>query len=353
MKWRLAPAILATTWLPGLLHIFAPLSSWSQVQSCSREALSQALSAGGLVSFGCNGRIDFTSPMVISADAELDAADHDVVLSGGLVTSLFRVNAGVRFTLRGLVLADGFSTNGGAIFSAGTLDLDRCTFSNNIARAMNGTFGGAVFSTGPLRVKDCLFADNVAGATQESAAGGALRWVRDGGCALSGNRAAGAIGRSFRPRAFWVRWRHFGGSMAAITNSTFIGNRSVGGSAPNTPPSRGGDALGGAISTSETRLINCTFASNAVVGGFGVAGLCGPTPPLCGGPGHAIGSSVYSSGPSTLYNNLFADPATNNPFWAPVVGGRNIFGGMELQLPHQRERGNDTNDGHSASQPGR
>jgi hypothetical protein len=252
---------------------------------------------------------------------------------------MFRVNAGVHFTLRGLVLVNGLSTNGGAILNDGTLELYRCTFSNNTARGMpvnlGRTSGGAVFSSGTLRVTDCVFADNVATAVRNEAAGGAIYATGPltvNGSFFSGNRAAGAV-TDFFPTlaAAGYGGAIYSGNALSITNSTFVGNRSAGGSASGTP-SRGGDAFGGAISATAAAFVNCTFASNIVTAGFGIAGLCGPGPPLCGGPGNAAGSAIYS-GASAFYNNLIVDPATNNAVVAAsVTGGQNLFGGDELQL---------------------
>src|SRR5690349_5217731 len=97
----------------GLVQVLAPVTGCSQIQVCTSAALSQALAAGGQVSFGCDGQIDLTSPLIISKDTELDASGHLVVLSGSGMTNMFQVAPTVRFTLRGMVLVNGVSTNGG------------------------------------------------------------------------------------------------------------------------------------------------------------------------------------------------------------------------------------------------
>lgn len=320
------------------------------VVACEENALRTALAAGGQVTIACDGTIALGSPILIAANAELDATGQNVVLTGGQSTHLFVIDPGVAFALRGLILANGRNTNGGAIINAGTLEVTRCTFSNNVARSTQGTRGGAIYSTGDLRIDACAFMGNQALGDLDPAWGGAVYGA--GPLAISrsyfaDNRAVGGISVFFALRGTSGMGGALWGAAVAVTNSTFFANNAQGASATPVPPfgySYGGDGQGGAIACDTAFLVHCTFAANTVGAGFGLAGLCAPTPPLCGGPGTAAGSSVHASAAgSVLYNNLLADANSSIAVVATssILGG-NVVGATPMQLLNPAANGGPT-----------
>ena len=161
-----------------------------------------------------------------AGDVTVDAS----ALPGGLILSdgagasyrLFAVPAGTSLTLRGLTLVNGggtaFTQEGGAVWSEGTLTMERCLLGGNAASAggalctlgaaslMNCTIygnlatstGGAVQVSGSADFKHCTIAENVAG----SGSGGGVNVVAGGSLVMqnsiiAGNVSAGAGGNVF------------------------------------------------------------------------------------------------------------------------------------------------------------
>src|SRR5690349_17150891 len=93
--------------------------------------LRAALSAGGVVTFDCDGPITLTDSITITKDTILIGSENSTMFSGDNAFRLFNVNTGVTFTVLNLTLSDGFSTNGGAIYNRGTLVASNCAFTGN------------------------------------------------------------------------------------------------------------------------------------------------------------------------------------------------------------------------------
>src|SRR5947209_14305751 len=89
------------------------------VTNCTESNLDAALTGGGLVNFACDGIITITTAKTISADTTLDATGHTITISANNGVRLFTVNAAVNFSVYNLTLANGTSTNGGAIYNSG------------------------------------------------------------------------------------------------------------------------------------------------------------------------------------------------------------------------------------------
>ena len=139
--------------------------------SCTDAALNTGLTGGGLVTFNCGGPwlIDIspgaggTSTKTISADTTIDGAGG-ITISGGNSVGVFSVDAGVKFTVQNLIIADGHSAaDGGGIFNrfGGTLTITNSTFSGNYAALVFS--GGAIFSGGTLTVTNTVLANSTVG----------------------------------------------------------------------------------------------------------------------------------------------------------------------------------------------
>lgn len=124
------------------------------VTHCSEADLRAAMAGGGTVTFACDGTITLTNTLTITADNTiLDASGHSVTLSGGGTLRIILVQSGVRLELRGLTIANGFSSGpstgglGGGLANFGEATIADCTFSNNIV--VDGpVFGGAINHAG-------------------------------------------------------------------------------------------------------------------------------------------------------------------------------------------------------------
>ena len=109
--------------------------------SCTDAALNAALAGGGLVTFDCGPApvtIDIstgTGTKTIAADTTIDGGGL-ITISGGNSVGVFCVNAGVKFTVQNLTIANGNGTGGGGGIDndGGTLTVTNSTFSGNSAR---------------------------------------------------------------------------------------------------------------------------------------------------------------------------------------------------------------------------
>ncbi len=280
-----------------LLLCLAAASSMAQthtVTSCTEAALRASLRLGGTVTFACDGTIMLNNTIVIQTNSVLDGSGHQITISGGHLVRVFLVNSNVNFTLIGLTIANGLSTNGygGGIYNAGgNVNVSNCAFSMNVACGPDGTngtppgiiwtppfglggpggdgSGGAIYNAGSLNVSRCMFSQN-------SASGG-----RGGdGC------------------PWWFAWE--GGEEIAM-------NAGAGGP--------GGAANGGAICNVGVMAIDCSlFASNTTVGGTGGSGGDGcnthSTMPSGGGTGSnggdSHGSAILNGGAASMVNCTIA-----------------------------------------------
>jgi predicted outer membrane repeat protein len=83
-----------------------------------------------------------------------------VAISGNGATTVLQVDAGANAIVTGLAITHGHSAgSGGGILNNGTLTIQNCTLSGNVA----SQDGGAIASTGTLTVQNCTLAGNSAG----------------------------------------------------------------------------------------------------------------------------------------------------------------------------------------------
>src|SRR5690348_12358048 len=84
----------------------AALHGGGIVNSPDEESLRAALNGGGAVTFGVNGTISLSSPLVISNNTSIDGSGHTVTISGNNAVRVFQVNSVVQFTLQNLTIAN-------------------------------------------------------------------------------------------------------------------------------------------------------------------------------------------------------------------------------------------------------
>ena len=137
--------------------------------SCDEAAFTARLGGGGSITFNCGGpkTILVVNEKPITQSTTIDGAGQ-ITLTGGLVTRLFKVSAGVTLTLRNIVL-DSFyrpGASGGAIVNDGVLVMDNSTI--QFSQTDVNHVGGAIFSNGPVFISNSTLRKNSAGS------GGAL-----------------------------------------------------------------------------------------------------------------------------------------------------------------------------------
>jgi uncharacterized repeat protein (TIGR03803 family) len=194
----------AVTSPPAMLSVVVP--GTTPVASPTEAALRAALANDAPMTFACDGVIPLLSTVSITRDTVIDGAGHQVTLSGGGLVRVLSVDSNVTLTLRNLTLADGVALgSGGAVSNAGgTLIIEQCTFARNTAwqpkafspgsdpRDGSCASGGALYSSGSLTVNRCAFVANVAsgGAGQDGLTSVVTRPTRGGNGGLA---AGGAI----------------------------------------------------------------------------------------------------------------------------------------------------------------
>src|SRR5262249_14540865 len=242
--------------------------------------------------------------LALSKDLDIEGPGADqLTLSGNHASRLFNISAGVTATVAGLPSTNarvvGSSARGGAIvMNAGThLTVAYDILSNNEALGVGG--GGAsgaiddapLGGTNTLTVTHCLFLHNLAMGTAAN---------------------AGAI--------------HCNAS-TTITDSTFIGNQSIGGSGGNNGFSRGGAIYQNGAGT--LTVANCTFIGNQAIAGSGNSGGSNPTfgSALGGGIGATELTVLFLSGSTFTDNQAIGGfhnthpPPHHTSAPAPAAGG--------------------------------
>ena len=262
------------------------------VTECTESGLRNAMSAGGTVTFACDGTITLSNTMMITTNTVLDAAHHQITLSGAGL-GVFYVNPNVTFAVANLTIANTAAPTGPAIWSAGSLQATNCVFSGNAA-----AWAGAIRNQGEAYFLGCVFRGNQASAPSGTSSG------QDGGSAW-----AGAVDNS---------------GTLTVELCSFIGNSALGagglpGTAPGqygTPGGSGGDGLGGAIRNLGTlTVLRSTFTNNLAVGGSGANGAAGfyGDPGMNGGSGggggaggSGKGGAIYNAGAARVVGSTFA-----------------------------------------------
>jgi hypothetical protein len=132
-----------------------------------------------------DGVFELTNSVIFTKNTVLDATGHRVTFNGANSVRVFQAGAGLEISLIHLIVANGRSTNGGALLSDGAIvHLSNCVFTNNAAVGLDGVdgpklsfgndpaktagapggdaLGGAIFCSGTLEASNTLFVANAA-----------------------------------------------------------------------------------------------------------------------------------------------------------------------------------------------
>ena len=203
-----------------------------------------------------------------------------LTINVGGSSRVFQVDAGVGASISGLMITGGSADQGGAISNSGTLSIDSCALTGNLASSS----GGAIYnsSSGQLTVSNSTFSADSAG----NSGGGIF------------NAVTGQL---------------------LVSNSTFWGD-SAGGGSPSFPAQLAGGAIANA---SGATITNCTIANNSATGasqGGGIANAAALTLQNSIVAGNAGGDVAGTLASSSSYN-LVGDGSGGLAF-----ANHNLFG---------------------------
>lgn len=327
MKKHFLP-ILALTLLGTLCH--PDVRAAGVVNSPDQASLLSALEGGGTVTVECDGTIYLTNTITVATNTVLDGNGHSISISGGGSNRVFFVQTNVQFTLQGLSVVDGFSTNGGGLYNdGGNVVITNCAFLRNSAAGNPGiadlywptagstAAGGALFNSGEVIVADCIFEENNA----RGGTGGAILSAGAGGFAGAGGGGEATGAGVFNIGTAFIAGTTFGTNMTHGGSGGYSGNSSISGGG-------GGLAAGAAVFNSrQITISNCVFIANLARGGSG-----GGATVYGGGGGQGAGGATYNRGGSMqhLNSSLNANRSLGGPGGGSGskagVGGR-AFGG--------------------------
>ena len=204
---------------------------------------------------------------------------------------------------------------GGGFHNSGTAVLDRCRFNRNSTHRGSPSQGGAIYSRGTLTVRGSLFESN--------SATGKNGFILRGGVFNAGDAEGGAVCIT--------------AGAAGITNSAFARNEARGGNAafglmPG-PPTPGSGSGGGLFNRASASVLNTTFGFNSATAG--ILDLF-PTPNSRAGRGGAIAheGNLLTLRFSTIASNHVTDLFTNS------TGGGCYNSGSPVQLQSSIFSGN-------------
>lgn len=264
--------------------------------------------------------------IVLDKNLTLDgsALANGIRIDANNSSRIFMVNSGTTNVLNSLTLYRGRAHGangapgvtggngfGGGIYNAGTLTVNHCTLTNNIAaggNAGNGVpgglggngFGGGIYNSGTLTVDHCTLANN-------SAAGG------KGGDSVAANGGTGGLGNG---------GGIYNSGSLTINHCTVVSGSVQGGNggnalSVNTNGGNGGNGTGGGIYNGGTLAANhCTLVNNSANGGSRGPGGGGTTT-----AGSGFGGGIYNGVILNLTNSIVCGNAAS-------VLGPNIQGSI-------------------------
>ncbi len=130
-------------------------------------------------------------PIVINRSVTIIGPEGGITVTADGLNGVFEItNPNRVVSISNMHITGGVASTGGGFFNAGSLTLDKCLFSENVATGA----GGAISNTGTLTVRTCTFSVNRAGV-----AGGAIHHsgdlpVRFTQCTISANTAPSGAG---------------------------------------------------------------------------------------------------------------------------------------------------------------
>jgi hypothetical protein len=307
------------------------------------DAINQSNASAGphTINITASGTMTVTTPLVLTQSMTINgplATPPVFTIDGGNATRLIQVSASAAgpMTLTGITLTHGRvdSAKGGAIdVPAGrTLNLTNCLVTANSTTGTSSadiflSAGGAISTAGTLNIQSSFISNNTASAPAGAIYAAATATLSIVNSQITGNQVSTFAGALYCGASVLV----------TITNSTFFGNQS-------------GTGGGGAIAFSNTRAVisGCTFSGNTTLGAGGAmvtSARAGATigienSTFSGNTADFAGAFYAQAGTTDLRNvTITANSARragggfNNP-GAPIILLRNtIVAGNTVTLP--------------------
>jgi uncharacterized repeat protein (TIGR01451 family) len=334
MLQRVSLEILEDRTLPSISTTSALIAAIHSANS-SGTSTTLTLAPGVLFNFvAADNSADGGNALpVITGNITIVGNNDILVRTGTDPYRLFDVATQGALTLQNLTLQGGLASFGGALYSAGTLNLNGVTVKNNTAQGSNGESGrgpapsgnggsgtdgiggGLYVALGSVSLTNDILSSNTAlggngGDSVNGYTGQTQAKTFSGGFGGSGGEAAG--GGLYVASA---------GGLVFLGNDTFSGNQALGGSGGKGgngyfagAGGAGGGAAGGAIDVTtegSITLSNDSFFNNAALGGPGGQGGSAGNGGFGGdggfsGNGVSGGLAVSAGGDITLSNDTFA-----------------------------------------------
>lgn len=266
------------------------------------DAITQANAALGphIINITASGTMSVTTPLVLTQSMTINgpaATPPAFTIDGGNATRLIQVSAsaGGPITLNGITLTHGRvdSTKGGAIdVPAGrTLNLTNCLVTANSTTGTSSadiflSGGGAISTAGTLNVQFSTISNNTA-----TGPGGAIYSAPTATVSITssqviGNQAANFAGAMYCSASVLI----------TLTNTTFLGNQS-------------GTGGSGAVGFTDTKAVisGCTFSGNSTLGAGGALVTNART-----GASIGIENSTFSGNTADFAGAFYAQAGTTD-----------------------------------------
>src|SRR4051794_1770305 len=309
------------------------------------DAISQANAVAGphTINITTSGTMAVTTPLLLTQSMTINgpvATPPTFTIDGGNSTRIIQVSpsAAGPMTLTGITLTRGRvdSTKGGAIdLPAGrTLNLTNCLVTANSTTGTSSadiflSAGGAISTAGTLNIQTSTLSDNTStgpGAAIYAASTATVSIVLS---QLTGNQATNFAGAMYCSASVLI----------TITNSTFFGNSS-------------GSGGSGAIGFTDTKAIisGCTFSGNTTLGAGGAMVANART-----GASIGIENSTFSGNTADFAGAFYAQEGTTDLRNVTITANsaRRAGGGFNNPGPATRiELRNSIVAGNTVTQPG-
>jgi SdrD B-like domain/Bacterial Ig-like domain (group 3)/Domain of unknown function DUF11 len=165
-----------------------------------------------------SGDLNITGQNVVIEGA---GAGQTIINASDLADGIFQVASGAHLTLDGVTLAYGYSTNGGAVYNAGTLSVSHSTLNGNFASA-NG--GGIYNAGGEVSISNSALIQNVTSGNGGGIYNQFAGTVNISDSTLKANSSGQAGGGIYNTGALTITNSTLDGNSASTTGGGISGN---------------------------------------------------------------------------------------------------------------------------------
>ncbi|MGA2677440.1 MAG: right-handed parallel beta-helix repeat-containing protein [Methanobacterium sp.] len=254
-----------------------------------------------------NGGTFNENDLIIAKNLNFNVFNNGMATINGANNKIFIIDSGVTVTIQNLILENGKTTDGGAIYNKGYLTVKNCTFKDNTATSD----GGVIYNTGTYIINNSTFADNTVTGTYGD--GGVIYSASGTGtindCKFTYNTATNDGGTIY-----------IAGGTLNVNGSTFTKNTAT--------------IVGGALDNhGYSTEKDCAFTDNTVKSTTGDGGAIGNYGTLTvtisntfTGNTATYGGAIYSSNNCTINNSSFKNNSAYSSGAIANCGKLNVNG---------------------------